>query len=84
MPAAINEYIEIRNLANPELVFKRLEGEFIDIMEPDRFYENSVIMWLDKGIDPDNKEDILWLKELLDTVLPQIGETGYFLVPYHQ
>jgi hypothetical protein len=62
--------------------FKRLENEFIDIMYPDHFSNGSLIMLLDAGIDANREEDILWLKQLLDTVLSKIGETDYVLTPY--
>jgi hypothetical protein len=78
----LTKYIEIKKLSNPERVFQRLENEFIDIMYPDHFSNSSLIMLLDVGIDANRTEDIVWLKQLLDTVLPEIGETDYFLTPY--
>jgi hypothetical protein len=41
MAAALNKYIKIKRLSNPERSFKRLENEFIDIMYPDHFSNNS-------------------------------------------
>lgn len=77
-----DKYIEIKKLSNPKKAFDRLENEFIDIMYPDHFSKSSLIMLLDVGIDGNKEDDITWLKELLDTVLPEIGETDYFLKPY--
>jgi hypothetical protein len=82
MSIQLDKYIEIKKLSDPEHAFNRLENEFIDIMYPDHFSNNSLIMLLDVGIDPDSEEDIVWLKQLLDNVLPEIGETDYFLLPY--
>jgi hypothetical protein len=82
MSTPLKECIEIKQLSNPELAFKRLENEFIDIMYPDHFSNGNLIMLLDVGIDTNQKGDIVWLKQLLDTVLPEIGETDYFLTPY--
>lgn len=82
MPTQTDKYIEIKKLSNPERAFQRLENEFIDIMYPDHFSNGSLIMLVDVGIDPNKNEDIVWLKELLDIVLPEIGETDYFLTPY--
>jgi hypothetical protein len=82
MPIQLDKYIEIKKLANPERAFKRLENEFIDIMYTDHFSNSSLIMLLDVGIDPKSPEDLIWLKQLLDTVLPEIGEIDYFLTPY--
>jgi hypothetical protein len=82
MSSQMNKYIEIKKLSSPERAFRRLENEFIDIMYPDHFCNNSLIMLLDVGIDANNQEDIIWLKQLLDTVLPGIDETDYFLTPY--
>ena len=78
----LTKYIEIKKLSNPERVFQRLENEFIDIMYPDHFSNSSLIMLLDVGINPNREEDIAWLQQLLNTVLPEIGETDYFLIPY--
>jgi hypothetical protein len=80
----LKKYIEIKNLSNPQKAFERLENEFIDIMYPDSLGEHSVIMLLDVGIDPHEEKDIVWLKELLETLLPEIGETEYFLTPFRQ
>jgi hypothetical protein len=82
MSTQLNKYIEIKKLSNPERVFKKLENEFIDIMYPDHFSNNSLVMLLDVGIDIGNKRDIVWLKQLLDKVLLEAGETDYFLIPY--
>ncbi|SDD69048.1 hypothetical protein SAMN05216464_102288 [Mucilaginibacter pineti] len=82
MATVLNKYIEIKRLSNPESVFKRLENEFIDIMYPDHFFNDSFVMLLDIGIDGNSKEDIVWLKQLLDTVLVEVGESNYFLTPY--
>jgi len=82
MPTQLDKYIEIKNLSNPEKAFERLDDEFIDIMYPDHFSKSSLIMLLDVGIDANKEEDLVWFKELLDTVLPEIGETDYFLTPY--
>jgi len=78
----LDKYIEIKKLFSPERAFERLENEFIDIMYPDHFSNNSLIMLLDVGLDANREDDIVWLKQLLDTVLPEIGETDYFLTPY--
>jgi hypothetical protein len=78
----LDKYIEIRNLGNPHKVFEGLENEFIDIMYPDRVSDGGVIMLLDVNIDPNKEEDLNWLKGLLDTILPEIGETKYFLLPF--
>jgi hypothetical protein len=59
-----------------------MDNEFIDIMYTDHFSDSSVIMLLDMNIDPLKDEDMEWLKELLDTVLPEIGERQYFLTPF--
>jgi hypothetical protein len=82
MSTQLNKYIEIKKLSNPERVFKKLENEFIDIMYPDHFSNNSLVMLLDVGIDISNKRDIVWLKQLLDKVLLEAGETDYLLIPY--
>lgn len=79
----LDKYIEIKNLTNPKKTFDRLDNEFIDIMYPDILREHSVIMLLDVNIDPNVEKDIVWLKELLDTVLPEMGETKYFLTPFN-
>ena len=75
-------YIEIKKLSNPESVFKRLENEFIDIMYPDHFSDDSLIMLLDVGININSERDIEWLKKLLDEVLLETGEIDYFLIPH--
>lgn len=80
----LDKYIEIRNLDNPQKVFEGLENEFIDIMYPDSVSDTGVILLLDINIDPNKEEDLNWLKELLDTILPSIGETKYFLTPFIQ
>ena len=82
MSTQLDKYIEIKRLSFPESAFKRLENEFIDIMYPEYFSKSSLVMLLDSNIDPEKKEDMLWLKGLLDTVLPEIGEKDYFLMPY--
>jgi len=82
MKASLNKYIAIHNLANPEKAFERLDNEFIDIMYADHIHDSAVVMLLDVNIDPFKEEDRMWLKELLDTVLPQLGETHYFLTPF--
>jgi len=82
MSTQLDKYIEIKKLFSPERAFERLENEFIDIMYPDHFSNNSLIMLLDVGLDANREDDIVWLKQLLDTVLPEIGETDYFLTPY--
>jgi hypothetical protein len=76
----LNKYIEIKNLSKPERAFERLENKFVDIMYTDHFSESSLIMLLDVNIDP--KKDIVWLKNLLDSILPNIGETHYYLIPF--
>lgn len=78
----LDKYIEIKNKSNPEQIFKRLENQFIDIMYPNHFSGNSLVMLLDEGINPNNDEDIVWLKKLLDPVLIEAGEIDYFLIPY--
>lgn len=82
MSTQLLRYIEIKGLSNPQRAFERLENEFIDIMYPDHFAKNSLIMLLDVGIDANKEDDVLWLKRLLDTVLPEVNETDYFLTPY--
>jgi len=82
MSTQLDKYIDIKKLFSPERAFERLENEFIDIMYPDHFSNNSLIMLLDVGLDANREDDIVWLKQLLDTVLPEIGETDYFLTPY--
>jgi hypothetical protein len=82
MAAALNKYIKIKKLSNLERSFKRLENEFIEIMYPDHFSNNSLVMILDVGLDGNKTEDIEWLKQLLDQVLVEIGESNYFLEPY--
>ena len=82
MATVLNKYIEIKKLSNPERSFKGLENEFIDIMYPDHFFNNSLVMLLDLDIDENSMEDILWLKQLLDPVLIEVGESNYFLAPY--
>ena len=77
-----DKYIEIKNLSAPQKAFERMDNEFIDIMYTDHFSDSSVIMLLDVDIDPLKEKDMAWLKELLDTVLPEIGETQYFLTPF--
>ena len=79
----LDKYIEIKNLSNPKKTFERLDNEFIDIMYPHILREHGVIMLLDVNIDPNVEKDIIWLKELLDTVLSEIGETKYFLTPFN-
>lgn len=59
--------------------FQKVKSDFPD---PDHFSNNSLIMLLDVGLDANREDDIVWLKQLLDTVLPEIGETDYFLTPY--
>jgi hypothetical protein len=78
----IYKYIEIKNLSDPKKAFERLENEFIDIMYTDHYSDASIIMSLDVNIDPHKTEDAIWLKELLDCVLPKIGETEYFITPF--
>ena len=51
-------------------------------MYPDHFSNGSLIMLLDVGLNPNREEDLVWLKQLLDIVLPEIGETNYYLIPY--
>jgi hypothetical protein len=80
----LDKYIEIKNLTNPQKSFERLENEFVDIMYPNNLGEQSVIMLLDNNLDPNLEKDIVWLKDLLDTVLPEIGETNYFLTPFNK
>ena len=82
MSTQFNKYMEIKRLSSPKRAFERLENEFIDIMYPDHFSNRSLIMLLDRGIDPNKQENMVWLKQLLDKVLPEIGETDYFLTPY--
>ena len=82
MSTQLNKYIEIKKLTSPERAFERLENEFIDVMYPYHFSNSSLIMLLDIGINPNRQEDMAWLKQLLDKVLPDIGETDYFLTPY--
>jgi len=82
MSQQLNKYIEIKNLSSPKLAFERLESEFVDIMYPDHFSDSSLIMLLDVNIDANGEKDAAWLKQLLDVVLPGIGETDYFLTPY--
>ncbi len=79
----LNKYIEIKNLSDPQKTFERLDNEFIDIMYPHSQSERSLIMLLDVNIDPNIETDIVWLKELLDTILSEIGETQYFLTPFN-
>ena len=79
----LDKYIEIKNLANPQKAFERLENEFIDIMYPASWSSDGVIMLLDVGIDPNIDNELVWLKGLLDTVLTEIGETRYFLTPFN-
>lgn len=78
----LDKYIEIKNLINPKKTFERLENEFIDIMYADHISETGLIMLLDVNIDPEKEKDIVWLKNLLDDILPGIGETEYFLTPF--
>lgn len=82
MRTALDKYIEIKNLSDPKKAFERMGSEFIDVMYTDHFSGSSVIMLLDVNIDPLKQEDMVWLKGLLDTVLPEIGETQYFLTPF--
>jgi len=82
MSTQLDKYFEIKKLSDPARAFKRLENEFIDIMYPDHFSNSSLIMLLDVGVDANREEYIVWLKQLLDTVLSEIGETDYFLTPY--
>jgi hypothetical protein len=77
-----DKYIEIKNLSNPERAFERLENEFVDIMYTHHFSESSLTMLLDVNIDPRKDKDIVWLKNLLDKVLSEIGETKYYLIPF--
>ena len=79
----LDKYIEIKNLSNPQKAFERLENEFIDIMYPASLSTGGVVMLLDVGIDPNIEKDLIWLKELLDTVLLGIGETTYLLSPFN-
>ncbi len=79
----VDKYIEIKNLSDPQKTFERLDNEFIDIMYPHSQSERSLIMLLDVNIDPNIEKDIVWLKELLDIVLTEIGETQYFLTPFN-
>jgi hypothetical protein len=82
MRTTLSKYIEIKNLSAPQKAFERMDNEFTDIMYTDHFSDSSVIILLDVNIDPLKKEDMAWLKELLDTVLPSIGEKQYFLTPF--
>src|SRR5689334_11880315 len=82
MGTSLDKYIEIKNLLNPEKAFERMDNEFIDVMYTDHFTDSSVVMLLDVNIDPLKEQDMTWLKELMDTVLPEIGETRYFLTPF--
>ena len=75
------KYIIIVNLSNPQKVFEELESKFIDIMYPDYIHEDSLVMLLDVNIEPEKEEDFSWLKELLDDVLPKIGERNYDIAP---
>ena len=77
----LNKYLEIKNLAHPQKTFDRLENEFIDIMYPDSVSVQGVIMLLDVNINPNEEKDIIWMKQLLDNVLPDIGEKQYYLIP---
>lgn len=79
---SLDKYIEIKNLSNPKRTFERLDNKFIDIMYADHYSESSVIMLLDVNIDPYKEEDAVWLKALLDNILPEIEETEYFLTPF--
>jgi len=79
----MDKCIEIKNLVDPRRTFERLDNEFIDIMYPDHFSEGGIVMLLDVNIDPLRNEDIIWIKELLDTVLQEIGETNYYLTPFN-
>jgi hypothetical protein len=79
----LDKYIEIKNLTSPLKVFERLDNEFIDIMYQHHFTETSVIMLLDVNIDPSKEKDILWLKQLLDSCLLEIGETDFFLTAFN-
>jgi Flp pilus assembly CpaE family ATPase len=82
MKTSSGKYIAIHNLVNPERAFERLDNEFVDVMYTDHIHDSAVIMVLDVNIDPLKEEDRMWLKELLDTVLPELGETTYFLTPF--
>jgi hypothetical protein len=82
MGVILDKYIEIKNLSDPKKAFERLETEFIDIMYTDHYTDASIVMLLDVNIDPHKPEDINWLKELLDCVLPEIGEREYFITPF--
>lgn len=76
------KYIKIINLSNPQRAFELLENEFIDIMYADYCVENGLVMWLDVGFNPCDEEDLLFLKHLLDGILPKFGETMYDVIPY--
>ena len=52
-------------------------------MYPRHFSEGSLIMLLDVDIDPFKQEDLVWLTELLDTVLPETGETHYYVTAFN-
>jgi hypothetical protein len=76
------KYIKIINLSNPQRAFELLENEFIDIMYADYCVENGLVMLLDENIDADNEDDLLFLKQLLDGILPKFEETMYDVIPY--
>jgi hypothetical protein len=82
MAIILDKYIEIKNLSDPKKTFERLENEFIDIMYPNHFSANSVVMLLDVNIDPNKEKDMIWLKGLLENILTEIGEVNYFLTPF--
>ncbi len=77
-----DKHIVIRNLSNPLEVFKRLGDEFVNIMYPTQIYYGDLIMLLDVNIDPYKEKDLIWLKELLDVALSEIGETAYSVEPF--
>lgn len=81
--AILDKYIKIKNLSDPGRTFERLDNEFIDIMYRDHFSDSGVVMLLDVDIDPYKEDDMSWLKSLLDQVLSEIGETKFFLIPFH-
>jgi hypothetical protein len=76
--------IEIKNLSNPRKCLEKLENEFIDIMYVDYIQEKSLILFMDKGIEPNDEKDLDWISNLISKPLNTIGETNFKVLPFEK
>ncbi len=77
------KYIKVTGLRIPENAFRILENEYIDIMYPEKVIHGNLIILLDEGFDAEIENDLLLLKELLDSKLLEVGETEFHVSSHY-